>query len=236
MTLKIKNVSTAVKLIFTQIGALSPKWASVNNAIVICLKCAGVHRGFGVQISFVRSLTMDSWDAKQIKTMSHGGNLRLKNLLKEFSVPENADPEFRYFIYLLDYYRKLLKSEATGGDAPSKPDILEALEMVNNNNGDKSMYCFFYLDFDVYKPISSSDFEPEPPKKKEGSFFGKIGLFFEESGKKIEKAAISFGKKVDDLNIGDKLKTAGNKTVDAFKKAGGKIADTSKDIYVSRSL
>lgn len=41
--------------------ASSPRWASVNNGIYICLKCAGVHRGLGVNISFVRSLTMDNW-------------------------------------------------------------------------------------------------------------------------------------------------------------------------------
>ncbi len=40
---------------------IRPQWASVNNGIFLCLKCAGVHRGFGVNISFVRSLTMDNW-------------------------------------------------------------------------------------------------------------------------------------------------------------------------------
>jgi ADP-ribosylation factor GTPase-activating protein 1 len=42
-------------------NAIRPQWASVNNGIFLCLKCAGVHRGFGVNISFVRSLTMDNW-------------------------------------------------------------------------------------------------------------------------------------------------------------------------------
>ena len=41
-------------------GEKGPQWISVNNGIYICLNCAGTHRGFGVQISFVRSLEMDN--------------------------------------------------------------------------------------------------------------------------------------------------------------------------------
>jgi len=36
-----------------------PEWVSVNNAIFLCLDCAGVHRSLGLQVSVVRSLTMD---------------------------------------------------------------------------------------------------------------------------------------------------------------------------------
>ena len=42
-------------------GANSNAWASVNNGIFLCLNCSGVHRGFGVNVSFMRSVGMDSW-------------------------------------------------------------------------------------------------------------------------------------------------------------------------------
>jgi ADP-ribosylation factor GTPase-activating protein 1 len=53
-----------------------PQWASANVGVFMCLECSGVHRGLGVQISFVRSCTMDKWTPEQIKRMDLGGNAR----------------------------------------------------------------------------------------------------------------------------------------------------------------
>ena len=51
-----------------------PKWISVNNGIYICLDCAGIHRSFGVQVSFVRSLEMDNLSDIQNRMLRYGGN------------------------------------------------------------------------------------------------------------------------------------------------------------------
>lgn len=55
-------------------GAPSPQWASPKFGVFICLSCAGVHRGLGVHISFVRSITMDAFKAQEIERMRLGGN------------------------------------------------------------------------------------------------------------------------------------------------------------------
>ena len=52
----------------------NPKWASANIGIFLCYDCTSNHRNFGVHISFVRSLKMDRWKAKELKCMELGGN------------------------------------------------------------------------------------------------------------------------------------------------------------------
>ncbi|KAF4123771.1 ADP-ribosylation factor GTPase-activating protein 1 [Geosmithia morbida] len=55
-------------------SAPSPQWASPKFGIFICLTCAGKHRGLGVHISFVRSVSMDAFKAMEIERMRLGGN------------------------------------------------------------------------------------------------------------------------------------------------------------------
>ncbi|KAI9825101.1 MAG: Zn finger-containing GTPase- Activating Protein for ARF [Thelocarpon impressellum] len=48
--------------------------ASPKFGIFICLTCAGTHRGLGVHISFVRSISMDAFKTHEISRMDKGGN------------------------------------------------------------------------------------------------------------------------------------------------------------------
>ncbi len=56
----------------------NPQWCSVNLGLYLCLDCAGKHRQYGVTISFVRSLSLDSWNTKYINSMAQGGNHKAK--------------------------------------------------------------------------------------------------------------------------------------------------------------
>jgi ADP-ribosylation factor GTPase-activating protein 1 len=76
-------------------GQAAPQWASVNNGIFICLNCSGIHRSFGVHISFVRSITMDSWSDKQLKCMNLGGNINLQEYFGEYDL-NTESAEVRY--------------------------------------------------------------------------------------------------------------------------------------------
>ncbi|KAF3848232.1 hypothetical protein F7725_021260 [Dissostichus mawsoni] len=55
-------------------GEEEPRWASINLGVTVCIQCSGIHRSLGVHLSKVRSLTLDSWEAEQLKLLCILGN------------------------------------------------------------------------------------------------------------------------------------------------------------------
>jgi len=93
-------------------GTPHPQWASATLGIFICYQCSGLHRSFGVHLSFVRSLNMDSWTPKQIYIMEHGGNQRFLDYSKSKGIPQGSPSSMKYQSRAFDDYRKMLSNEA----------------------------------------------------------------------------------------------------------------------------
>ena len=126
-------------------------WASISNGIFLCLDCSGEHRGFGIGVSFIRSVTMDQWNQEQVNIMKVGGNQRLRDFLTTYNMPEDIDKQRIYCSKLMSYYRKQLKAESIGQLfmeplppkeefwAPASSDD-EAPSIFSNNNPNKNNF------------------------------------------------------------------------------------------------
>jgi hypothetical protein len=64
-------------------GAPDPSWCCINWATCICIKCSGVHREMSIEVSKVRSLTLDHLDSNILSLFALIGNERANAILTE---------------------------------------------------------------------------------------------------------------------------------------------------------
>ncbi|KAJ5073523.1 adp-ribosylation factor gtpase activating protein 3 isoform h [Anaeramoeba ignava] len=89
-------------------GASNPTWASLGFGVYICLNCAGVHRSLGVHITLVRSTTLDSWNAQQIKRMKCGGNSNAAQFFRTHGISSQMDAKQKYNSNIAKLYKNHL--------------------------------------------------------------------------------------------------------------------------------
>lgn len=107
-------------------GNPNPQWASLSFAVFLCLQCAGTHRGFGVHISFVRSVSMDTWQDEQIRRMKLGGNAPFREFMQSYPAEggykDGMSSYETYHCWAATQYREKLDAELAGRPwEPSSP-------------------------------------------------------------------------------------------------------------------
>ena len=145
-------------------------WASISNGIYLCLDCSGEHRGYGIGVSFIRSVTMDQWTQEQVNIMKVGGNQRLRDFLTTYNMPEDIDKKKIYCSKIMNFYRKQLKAESLGQlfmePLPPREEFWapatfdeEAPSLFSNNNPNKNN--FFSQNDNFLSNIDNNDKMPK---------------------------------------------------------------------------
>ena len=203
----------------------NPKWASLNNGIILCLKCAGIHRSFGIQISIIRSVQVDSWTEKQVKYLSLGGNKRFKEFLSEYKIEPSSSFELKYKSKAAEYYRFILKNEVEKMfdekykvTEMEKPSLEAGVQIIEIKQNDKEINNNFYIGSDN-----------QNQKQTEDSIFGAVGSFFKDFTSYAKDAVDTVSKNINEVKIADTVIGAGNAMLDFAKASGEFIVNKTKE-------
>eukprot|EP00904_Undaria_pinnatifida_P004192 jgi/Undpi1/13774/HiC_scaffold_9.g03425.m1 len=85
-------------------GQPETSWGGPTYGILLCVKCAGRHRSLGTHLTVIKSLTMDRWDAGQVKRMELGGNGQIQAWFEKCQT-ENSALEMKYRTKAATLYR-----------------------------------------------------------------------------------------------------------------------------------
>ncbi|CAN0842303.1 Probable ADP-ribosylation factor GTPase-activating protein AGD8 [Linum grandiflorum] len=108
-------------------NAKNTTWASATYGVFICDYCSLVHRLLGVDVSFVRSMTLDWWSPEHLRILELGGNNRAQAFFEQHGWNDGGKTAYvvtswtraKYTSRAAELYRQIL-SEVAKADALSE--------------------------------------------------------------------------------------------------------------------
>lgn len=178
------------------VGSVHPQWVSINNGVYVCYNCSGVHRGFGVQYSFIRSLSMDAISDKQRKILSHGGNKRFAEFMEMYGLG-SAPASVKYKTKAAEFYRGMLKAMTEGTTySQPMPDDEEGREVLKSYSTSEPKTAQQIPNYESYSNQPAHDIA----EGNEG-FFDKIAGAAKDFGQMTKSAAGSVWEKGKSLAV-----------------------------------
>ena len=210
-------------------GQPNPQWASINNGVFLCLRCAGVHKHLCSDISLVRSIQLETWNDKYMMFLKKGGNAQYKAALAEYNLHTTNSLEQKYRTKAADYYRKTLRQLVE-----KELNTLYEAKEISKPTIDKGNEVLKQEELKEQEEESNEDLlgNQKVKEEPEESFFGFVGGFIKNAGQKVYESSKDFAeditKKVEELDLKNKIKETGMNAVDYAKKSGMNAFDYAK--------
>ena len=115
--------------------------ASITYGVFVCEECANSHlKEFGMDKSYIKSVTGEMWDPYQIRVIQLGGNKNLWDFLKLYNGLEQKPIAAKYKSNAAAYYRRRLAAQAVGLPFTEKQPPRNAEEFLEKGvDGAKSV-------------------------------------------------------------------------------------------------
>ena len=130
-------------------GEPDVKYVSINNGITLCELCAQIHKNFGYEISYIRSIE-DQFDDYLVGFFIYGGNKKFRKNLRNMGVNLDQKKGNLYRTYGADYYRRDLKS-IVKGNSHLDIDFEKANEVMKNETNNFPEFANYIINSNNYK-------------------------------------------------------------------------------------